>query len=165
MVHKDKQAIIVSGTPGTGKTTLSKEISSRFNLAYVDVNEIIKENKLSEGFDEKRNCEIIDTDKLNEILIEQIRNSDKLLVIDSHLSHYLPKMYVKLCIITKCDLGELKKRLLKRGYSEDKIRENLDSDIFDVCLTDAQEFGHNVYVVETDKEIDYGSLEKNIFEN
>lgn len=154
----EKKAIIVSGTPGTGKTTLSKELVKRFDLEYIDVNEIIKSEKLSDGFDEKRNCDIIDTEKLNEILVELILNSNKQLIIDSHLSHYLPKKYVKLCIITKCGLGELKKRLVKRGYDGDKVRENLDSDIFDVCLIDAQEFGHNVYVVETDKEIDYEKI-------
>jgi len=53
--------IVVSGTPGTGKTTLAKEISTRYDLPYVDVNEIIKKDRLSEGFDEENECVRIDT--------------------------------------------------------------------------------------------------------
>ena len=51
--------IIVTGTPGTGKTTFSKEIAKEKNLKYIDVSKIIKENNLSEGFDRK------DIDKAN----------------------------------------------------------------------------------------------------
>ena len=80
-----------------------------------------------------------------------ISKSKKLLVIDSHLSHYLPKKYVKLCVVTKCDLKVLKKRLEKRKYSKGKVRENLDAEIFDVCLNEAKELGHKVKVVDTTK--------------
>ncbi len=144
-----KKAIIVSGTPGTGKTTIAKKFSKEKNYEYVDINEIIKKNKLNEGYDKKRKSLIVDTNKLNELLISLIRNSKETLVIDGHLSHYLDKKYVRLCIITKCDLKILKKRLEKRGYGKNKIRENLDAEIFDTCKTEALEKGHNVKVVDT----------------
>ena len=88
---------------------------------------------------------------MNKILIEIIEKSKKDLVIDSHLSHYLPKKYVDLCVVTKCDLKVLKKRLEKRKYSKEKIRENLDVEIFDICLNEAKEKGHKVKVVDTSK--------------
>jgi len=74
---------------------------------------------------------------------------EKDVVIDSHLSHYLPKKYVDKCIVTKSSLEELKKRLKKRGYKEGKIRENLDAEIFDICRIEAEEAGHDVEVVQT----------------
>jgi broad-specificity NMP kinase len=43
--------IIVTGTPGTGKTTLAKKLSKKLKYAYIDVNNVIKENKLKEGYD------------------------------------------------------------------------------------------------------------------
>ena len=45
----------------------------------------------------------------------------------------------------------LEKRLEKRGYGKEKIRENLDVEIFDTCLTEANEAGHDVVVVDTTK--------------
>ena len=62
----------------------------------------------------------------------------------------MPRKYVDKCIITKCDLKELEKRLQKRKYSKEKIRENLDAEIFDTCRVEALEAGHNVEVVNTD---------------
>ncbi|MBI2129000.1 AAA family ATPase [Candidatus Woesearchaeota archaeon] len=142
------KAIIVTGTPGTGKTTLAKRLSKRSGYKYIDVSKLIKDNKLEEGYDKKRKCRIVDVEKLNKVLIEIIKNSKKSLIIDSHLSHYLPEKYVDLCIVTKCNLKTLEKRLKKKGYDKNKIRENLDCEIFDVCLNEAKERRHKVMVVD-----------------
>jgi len=147
-------AIIVTGSVGTGKTTLAKKLAKDLNHKYIDVNKIISENKLDEGYDEERKCKIIDTKKLNKVLIVMIKK-EKNLVIDSHLSHYLPGKYVDKCIVTKCDLKELEKRLKKRKYSKEKIRENLDAEIFDVCLIEAKEQGYNIEIVDTTKNLKY----------
>jgi adenylate kinase len=145
------KAIIITGSVATGKTTLAKKLAKEKNLIYIDVTKLIKENKLSEGFDKKRDCEIIDIEKLNKVLIDKIKSSKKQLIIDSHLSHYLPKKYVEKCIVCKCNLKELKKRLKKRKYSKEKIEENLQAEIFDVCLNEAKEKGHKIIIIETNK--------------
>ena len=75
----------------------------------------------------------------------------KNLVIDSHMSHCIPSKYIDVCIVTKCNLKVLKKRLEKKGYSKEKVRENLDAEIFDVCLTEAEEAGHKLLIVDTTK--------------
>jgi adenylate kinase len=143
------KAIIVTGSVGTGKTTLSKRLSKKLNFAYVDVKRLIEKNRLYDGCDKKRKCKIVDTKKLNDFLIKLVKDSNKGIVIDSHMSHYLPKKYVDLCIVTKCDLKILEKRLKKRGYHKDKIRENLDCEIFDVCLNEARERKHKIKIVDT----------------
>ena len=146
------EVIIVSGTPGTGKTTVARKLAKDKGFLYVDVNKVIEKDKLSEGYDEEKDTKIIDTKKLNKALVKIIKKSkEKGLVIDSHLSHYLPKRYVDKCIITKCSLKELKKRLEKRGYLKEKVRENLDAEIFDTCRIEALEAGHEVEVVMTDQ--------------
>ena len=45
----------------------------------------------------------------------------------------------------------IKRRLEKRKYNKEKIRENIDCEIFDVCLTDALENKHKVIVIDTTK--------------
>ena len=143
------KTIIVSGTPGTGKTELAKALAKKLNYNYVDVNRLIKENNLSDGYDKKRKCEIVDVKRLSRFLSGFIKKSKQNLVIDSHLAHYLPKKYIDLCIITKCDLKELNKRLKKRKYSKEKVRENLDSEIFEICLNKAIEKGHTILIIDT----------------
>ena len=189
------KVIIVTGTPSTGKTTLSKKLAKKLNLYYLDVNETIKKYKLSEGYDKKRKTKIVDVKKLNNALIKEInnfkntikKNSIKMLsptkfnkikynklksiknkknnknidggiIIDSHLSHYLPKRYVGLCIVTKCGLKELKRRLKKKKYPYNKIRENLDAEIFDICLSEAKESRHKVIVIDTTKGININEV-------
>ena len=142
--------ILVSGSVGTGKTSISRLIAKKLNLEYLDVNKIIKDLKLRERYLKKLDTYEVNIDKLNEVLIKIIKNN-KNLIIDSHLSHYLPSNYFDYCIICKCDIKILKNRLKKRKYSEVKIRENLDSEIFDVCLVEALENKHKVIVINTDK--------------
>jgi len=146
--------IIISGTPGTGKTTLAKKLMNNLDYPILDVKKFIKEKKITEEYDPQRKCYVVDTKKLNKELIKEIKKTEKNhnpegIIIDSHLSHYLPKKYVDICLITKCDLKLLKKRLKNRGYDKDKVRENLDAEIFDVCLNEAKENGHKVKIVDT----------------
>lgn len=201
------KTIIVSGTPGTGKTALSKKLAKKLNYHYLDVNRLILKHKLSEGYDKKRKTKIVDVKKLNSALIKEINTYKKSIqssiktapiskktnkqspitkfnknksiknkkvinnklkriikgiIIDSHLSHYLPRRYADLCIVTKCDLKTLKKRLKKKKYPESKIRENMDAEIFDICLTEAKENKHNVLVIDTTKGINIDAVSRKI---
>ena len=143
---------IVTGTPGTGKTTIAKKIAEKKRAVYIDVNDVINHNKLKEGYDKNRKSAIIDTKKLNKVLIKVIKQAKKKglsLVIDSHLSHYLPKRWVNLCIVTKTNLKKLKQRMKKRDYHKAKIEENLECEIFDVCFEEAKEMGHKIRVITT----------------
>ncbi len=148
------KVIIVSGSVGSGKTTVAKILAKRLKARFVDVKRIIEEHKeVVVGYDKQRKTKEVDIKKLNKIVLKIIKNTKGKVVIDSHMSHYLPKRVVDLCIICKCNLKELKKRLQKRKYHAEKIRENLDADIFDVCLVEATERGHNIVLVDTDKDV------------
>jgi len=159
---------IVTGSIASGKTTLAKALSKKLNYKYIDVHNLIKKNKLYDSYDRKDKCYIVDVKKLNKFLIKEINQYKRIIkkellkkkkqmkgiIIDSHLSHYLARKHVDLCIVTKCELKELQKRLKKKGYSKNKIRDNLDCEIFDVCLNEAREKGHKVLVVDTGKRVD-----------
>jgi adenylate kinase len=167
------KTIVITGTPSTGKTTLASKLCKKYNFAHLDVNKVIKNYGLSEGYDRKRKTKIIDAKKLNKALVKEIskaklsnnkktlKDRKRAIVVDSHLSHHLTKKYVDLCIVAKCSLKTLKKRL-ERRYSKAKIRENLDAEIFDVCLNEAKEFGHKTVVVDTTKGIKIESVFKKI---
>ena len=160
------KVIVVTGTPGTGKTTVSLRLAKKLGYRHIDVTKVISKEKLSSGYDQKRRCKIIDVKKLCRILTRIIKDAKKEkengLVIDSHLAHELPASVVDLCIVTKCGLKLLKRRMKRRGYSESKIKENLECEIFDVCLNDANDIGHNILVAETDKKVDYEKMIRKI---
>ena len=113
--------ITVSGTPGTGKTFLSKRLAKCLNFNYVDVKRLISKNRLKERYDKKRKTWVVDEKRLAKVLENLIKNSNDNQIIDSHMSHFINPKYVDLCLITKCDLKILEKRLKKKRYNKDKI--------------------------------------------
>lgn len=158
------QILIFTGTPGTGKTFVAKKLASKFKFKYISIDEIVKDYKLSEKYDRKLKTKIVDVKKLSKACIDLIKKSKENLIIDGHLSHYIPSKYVDLCIITKCDLRVLDKRLVKKGYTKIKIRENLDAEIFDMCLIDALENKHQTLIVDTTSGFNLNKLVKQVRE-
>ncbi len=152
--------IIVTGIPGTGKTAFAKKLAKSLSFEYIDANKLIKKHRLREGYDKKRKCAIVDEKKLAKSLVKETKWKNA--VIDSHLAHFIPHRFVKLCIVCRCSLKELKKRLEKRGYSREKVRENLEAELFEVILNEAREKKHNVLIVELARKSDISKALKTI---
>ena len=56
--------ILITGTPGTGKTVLGMELSKRTGMNYINVGELAKENNFYEGWDEERDCHVLAEDSV-----------------------------------------------------------------------------------------------------
>ena len=159
------KTILVSGTPGTGKTTIAKKLARTLDFCYIDVNRFITMHKLHDSYDIKRKTKIVDTRKLNRFLLSKINRmvgKENGAIIDSHLSHYFPKKHADLCIIAKCGIGKLSRRLIKKGFHKEKIDENIQAEIFDVCLNDARRMRHKIMVVDTTKGSDIGKIARDL---
>lgn len=152
--------IAVTGAVGTGKTTLAKKLSKFLKFKYIDVDKVIKKYKLAKWYDRKRRSWVVDEKRLAKVLTKLIKGYRNDLVIDSHFSHYISPKYVDLCIVTKCNLEELKRRLSKKKYHKAKIDENLQVEIFDIVLTEALNKKHKVKVIETDKRYNLKEIKK-----
>ena len=137
--------ISISGTPGTGKTRLAKKLAKDLKFKYIDGNKVISLHHLRESHDSKRMCHIIDVNKFSRAVLDMVLGNS---IVDSHLSHHLKK--AGLCIVCRSELAKLKKRLEKRGYPPSKVRENLDAEIFEVCLSEAIELGQTVIIHKGD---------------
>ncbi len=147
------KTIVVTGTPGTGKSVLAKKLSLLLDYAYFDVNSFIKTAHIYSGYDRKRRSYEVEEGKLARELVKVRENALKTgrkgIIFDSHMSHYLSPRYADLCLVVRCSLKTLQKRLLGKGYGPPKVRENLDAEIFEVCLSEAREAGHKVLEFDT----------------
>ncbi len=137
--------IAITGTPGTGKTTCSKGITGRCEILHL--NDIMKEKKLYQGFDEERQTLIADIEAIE----KELDGKDNI-VIDSHISHLLN---VDKVIVLRCHPKELKKRLERRVYSEEidikkSIEENTSAEALDVILVESIEIHGEDKVYEID---------------
>lgn len=148
-----KKVILFTGTPGTGKTKIANEVSLLLKKKVISTTKEAKKANLMQEFDENKQTYLVDVDKLVDHLTKLIKESEEELIIEGHLAHFLPAKYVKLCIVCTTELQSLKKRLLERNYSESKIRDNLDSEIFETCLIEAMQENHNIEKIDTTKDI------------
>lgn len=153
MLTKKKVLIVISGSPGVGKSTLAKLLTKKLGFDRLDLHHYYK--RISTGYDRSKQSYDISYPKFEKLVKEKLQESEKGLIIDSHISHLLPKRLVNVCIVLICsDLKRLEKRLQKRKYSKKKIRENLDAEIFQVCLMEAKERKHTVLVFDTAKRLE-----------
>lgn len=124
----------LTGTPGTGKSTLSAELRAR-GYDVVDGKAFIRENGLLGEYDEGRDTYEVDLDALNDAL-EPLRASDDVHILDSHLSHFMDSSGI---VLLRCSPRVLASRLEARGYPPAKVRENVQAEILDEILCEAAE--------------------------
>ena len=129
--------IAISGTPGTGKTSVSKKLSEIANAKFISLNKLAVSEQLTLKYDKKRDTHVVDFKKLIPHVINQIESYKKtnieFLLIESHFSDIIPEKYIDYAIILRCNPDELYKRLEKRGYKKEKIIENVQSEILGNC--------------------------------
>lgn len=139
-----EKVILVTGTPGSGKTTVAHGIAKYFGYEYILIGEHKEYIVGLEG-----GVKIVDVDKMIKWIKEKQNNSEKTLVIDSHISHHYPKELTRICFVIRCDPLELKGRLVERGYSKEKIDTNLEAEAMDLILQEAIMEGHVIHEINT----------------
>jgi len=136
--RQERRIYIITGTPGVGKSSVSKMLASILGARLISIGELVKREGLYTGWDEERETLIADTDRLSERIREIIDAEKRTIIIEGHYAvHVVPPEKVDLIFVLRRDPRDLKKTLEDRGYSRRKVMENLAAEILDVCLFDA----------------------------
>ncbi len=130
-----KSVLIVTGTPGTGKTLVSSILGNMLGYKHIDLTKLAIERKALYAYDYVRKTYIIDEEALRKILDEKI-NKEKEVIIDTHYPCIVEK--ADAVVILKTETEELKKRLEKRGWESIKITENIENELMNSILNEAR---------------------------
>lgn len=139
--------VALTGTPGTGKTTVSALVADRLGLEVVHLNDAIREAGLFSERDVDRDSLVADLDAVEAWLADYraaggerpageaaASDGDPDLLVESHLAHLLD---VDRAIVLRCHPESLKPRLRERGESEASVAENAESEALDTILAAA----------------------------
>ena len=151
--------ILITGTPGTGKTTFAALLAHQLNLSlasmgvpenvrfnHVELGKVITANQLYDEWDSAMNCSVFNEDKVLDF-IEPAMNAGGV-VLDFHGSDFFPERYFDFVFVLRTENQILYERLKSRNYSEEKIRGNLDCEIFEECKQEALESYNSSIVFE-----------------
>ncbi|ORX95019.1 P-loop containing nucleoside triphosphate hydrolase protein [Basidiobolus meristosporus CBS 931.73] len=138
--------ILITGTPGTGKTTTSELAALATGLEHICVGQLVKEKNLHDGRDETYDSYILNDDKLCDELEDRMGQGG--CIIDFHSCDVFPERWFDLVVVLRTDNSVLYDRLVKRGYNETKITENIECEIMQVVLDEAREGYRQEIVVE-----------------
>jgi adenylate kinase len=128
------QALIISGSPGTGKTSLAKYLFDIFKIPYISLGDYAIQNNLIIEEDEERDTKVIDENGLiGSIILELEKSSSELMTIEGHYADIMPDERIKYAVLLRTNPFELEKRLQKRNYSTNKINENVQAEILSDC--------------------------------
>ena len=130
-----KNTIFITGTPCTGKTTVSEILSQKLCCKLIKINDLAIENDFVLGIDGEKGYKIIDIDALDEKVSEIIAASDELLIFEGHLAHLCSGANKVIVLRVRPEI--LKSRLEERNYSDSKIRENLEAEAMGICAAEA----------------------------
>ncbi|WP_226006571.1 adenylate kinase family protein [Natrinema salinisoli] len=148
--------VAVTGTPGTGKTTATDYFETHStaadgtvddeptpDLEVIHLNRVLEDEELYTEVDADRESKVADLEALSDWLAGR----DDVL-IESHLAHHFDADRV---VVLRCHPATLEERLLERGETVAKARENAESEALDVILSEAvEEHGlESVYEVDT----------------
>lgn len=163
--------IIITGTPGVGKTSHCEQLAANTSLKHLSINQIVKDRACHDGWDAEYKSWIVDEDKViyhtspfQSPMYHQSRVSDytcQLLdaleddgvqnggyIIDWHACDLFPESWIDLVVVLRTDTTKLYDRLKARQYPEKKLQENMDSEIMEVLLEEARGAYDEEIVVE-----------------
>ncbi|CDK24490.1 unnamed protein product [Kuraishia capsulata CBS 1993] len=115
-------------------------------MKLLSISDVAKERDCIESYDEARDSSVVDEDKLLDSLETDLRSGG--VIVDWHVCDIFPERLIDLVVVLRCSNSTLYERLEKRGYKKSKISENVEAEIMQVILEEAQDSYDEHIVIE-----------------
>lgn len=143
--------LAITGTPGTGKSTVAAMVSDMLGWPLIDTNMLLTRDFVLEN-DTDRDSFVVD--------IERAAAETKLpgdCVLDGHLSHFFPADFVA---VLRCRPKELQVRLEAKLWSRSKVAENVEAEAMNMVSDEARKFRDSVGDIDTSGDSPQRTAEK-----
>lgn len=128
--------VLVTGTPGCGKSATVAEAAAQCGAATLVVGEVVA----AQGFFSERDqwgAALIEEDPLLDWMEEQLAAGGVL--VEHHGSSLFPERWFDAVVVLTTDNTILWDRLAARGYPDPKIQQNVQCEIMQVVLEEARD--------------------------
>jgi len=129
--------VVVSGVPGTGKSTIAARLSEILGWEKVDLSEASLKHGLVLEEDKERSTYVIDEDAVRTWV--RRKASEGPLIVDSHYGEIVDDDILMKLFVLRLRPDILLERLLKRGWHPHKVAENVEAELLGVCTANALE--------------------------
>jgi adenylate kinase len=135
----------ISGTPGTGKTTLAGLLLRAGHSVY-EIEDFARTRGIYSHIENGETL-VIDVPDLVSAMAKHLERAGRTFVV-GHLSHNLANPESVVVLRTKPSV--LRRRLAEKGWGEEKVSENVEAEALDICLGEALELhGEKVSEIDT----------------
>ncbi|KAK7201071.1 ATPase family protein [Novymonas esmeraldas] len=134
--------ILITGTPGTGKTSMAEMLAAELgDFQHVEVGKLVKENHFYTEYDAELDTHIIEEEDEDRLLdfMEPMMVKGGHHVVDYHSSELFPERWFHIVVVLHTSTEVLFERLTNRQYSEAKRAENMEAEIQCICEEEARE--------------------------
>ncbi|EEC81907.1 hypothetical protein OsI_25737 [Oryza sativa Indica Group] len=135
--RRTRPNVLVTGTPGTGKTTTCSLLADAVDLRHINIGDLVREKSLHDGWDEELECHIINEDLVCDELEDMMEEGG--ILVDYHGCDFFPERWFDLVVVLQTDNSILHDRLTSRGYMGAKLTNNIECEIFQMLLEEARE--------------------------
>uniref|UniRef100_A0A7S2AHV4 Adenylate kinase isoenzyme 6 homolog n=1 Tax=Alexandrium andersonii TaxID=327968 RepID=A0A7S2AHV4_9DINO len=139
MPERQRPNVLVTGTPGVGKTTFCEALAqvAGSEMKHLEIGRLVRERKLYKEWDDDMECSIFDEDMVCDELEPILEDGG--FIVDFHSAGFLPDDWFDLVVVLRADTNTLWNRLERRHYGQAKIQQNVEAEIFQTCLDEARE--------------------------
>jgi adenylate kinase len=134
---KSQIRLAITGNPGVGKHTSTRFLCEKLgDPKIIDINKIIIDNNAFLLNYDQYGKEV-DIKKTLKLLRDELKNKGDLVIIGHLVPYVLKPDEIDLVVVMRRSPYEIIKTFKDRGYSPDKIRENVASEILGISFYDA----------------------------
>ncbi|EOA31565.1 hypothetical protein CARUB_v10014758mg [Capsella rubella] len=113
--RRQRPNLLITGTPGTGKSTMASALAEASDLRYICIGDLVKEKNLHDGWDNEFNCHIINEDLVCDELEDVMQEGGN--IVDYHGCEFFPERWFDRVVVLQTENSVLYDRLTRRSAS------------------------------------------------